>query len=143
MFPKIEELLKQTVKNVINPFFGIQINESEVPQLLSYGVGGHYQPHIDAESVWKTPDGEKIEGDGTNMTISANKILINSAETSGSSTSTGSFAHGHFASKVGINEVAPAEALEVVGNVSGSGGYNRSEERRVGKECRSRWSPYH
>ena len=25
--------------------------------------------------------------------------------------------------------------------VHGSGG--RSEERRVGKECRSRWSPYH
>src|SRR5258708_10364911 len=24
-----------------------------------------------------------------------------------------------------------------------SGGRNRSEERRVGKECRSRWSPYH
>ena len=23
------------------------------------------------------------------------------------------------------------------------GGANRSEERRVGKECRSRWSPYH
>jgi len=23
------------------------------------------------------------------------------------------------------------------------GTYNRSEERRVGKECRSRWSPYH
>ena len=23
------------------------------------------------------------------------------------------------------------------------GGHNRSEERRVGKECRSRWSPYH
>src|SRR5258706_10054157 len=22
-------------------------------------------------------------------------------------------------------------------------GYQRSEERRVGKECRSRWSPYH
>ena len=22
-------------------------------------------------------------------------------------------------------------------------GYYRSEERRVGKECRSRWSPYH
>ena len=28
---------------------------------------------------------------------------------------------------------------------NGSGGFNlyRSEERRVGKECRSRWSPYH
>ena len=23
------------------------------------------------------------------------------------------------------------------------GGVTRSEERRVGKECRSRWSPYH
>ena len=23
------------------------------------------------------------------------------------------------------------------------GGKDRSEERRVGKECRSRWSPYH
>ena len=22
-------------------------------------------------------------------------------------------------------------------------GFGRSEERRVGKECRSRWSPYH
>src|SRR2546429_4950194 len=25
----------------------------------------------------------------------------------------------------------------------GRGGGDRSEERRVGKECRSRWSPYH
>src|SRR3712207_7426965 len=25
----------------------------------------------------------------------------------------------------------------------GTGGSMRSEERRVGKECRSRWSPYH
>ena len=24
-----------------------------------------------------------------------------------------------------------------------AGGVTRSEERRVGKECRSRWSPYH
>ena len=27
--------------------------------------------------------------------------------------------------------------------VGGSGFFLRSEERRVGKECRSRWSPYH
>ena len=25
----------------------------------------------------------------------------------------------------------------------GGGAKDRSEERRVGKECRSRWSPYH
>src|ERR1051325_12148695 len=28
-------------------------------------------------------------------------------------------------------------------NGNGNGITNRSEERRVGKECRSRWSPYH
>src|SRR2546430_3582459 len=28
-------------------------------------------------------------------------------------------------------------------NRSFDGGKTRSEERRVGKECRSRWSPYH
>ena len=26
---------------------------------------------------------------------------------------------------------------------TGHEGHDRSEERRVGKECRSRWSPYH
>ena len=31
-----------------------------------------------------------------------------------------------------------ATNLKVVGRAG-----NRSEERRVGKECRSRWSPYH
>ena len=29
------------------------------------------------------------------------------------------------------------------GKVLAAGWYSRSEERRVGKECRSRWSPYH
>ena len=32
-------------------------------------------------------------------------------------------------------------AIGTVWNAEGSKG--RSEERRVGKECRSRWSPYH
>ena len=31
-----------------------------------------------------------------------------------------------------------------IDNISGNVGFtSRSEERRVGKECRSRWSPYH
>ena len=34
------------------------------------------------------------------------------------------------------------EMIGIEGN-SGSKGKGRSEERRVGKECRSRWSPYH
>ena len=47
-------------------------------------------------------------------------------------------------------EVAEREFVSIIGK-SGSGkstllhmiGGLRSEERRVGKECRSRWSPYH
>src|SRR2546429_465164 len=38
-----------------------------------------------------------------------------------------------------------AGALVTANQKSGTNGFHgvRSEERRVGKECRSRWSPYH
>ena len=36
-------------------------------------------------------------------------------------------------------DVMPTAGEEVWDDVDG----DRSEERRVGKECRSRWSPYH
>src|SRR5690554_5892670 len=41
--------------------------------------------------------------------------------------------------------VAVAEHLVPVGDPADGAGHreDRSEERRVGKECRSRWSPYH
>ena len=47
--------------------------------------------------------------------------------------------------------VMAAEDLEITGGVDlgepreriGDAVAERSEERRVGKECRSRWSPYH
>ena len=38
---------------------------------------------------------------------------------------------------VGINGTGKSTLLRMVA------GEERSEERRVGKECRSRWSPYH
>ena len=39
----------------------------------------------------------------------------------------------------------PEEAPKAVENFKtlAKDGYYKSEERRVGKECRSRWSPYH
>ena len=40
LFPKIVDLFKDTVREIINPFYGVQISESEVPQILSYTVGG-------------------------------------------------------------------------------------------------------
>ena len=37
-----------------------------------------------------------------------------------------------------------AEGISILAvNVGGNRSEERSEERRVGKECRSRWSPYH
>ena len=36
---------------------------------------------------------------------------------------------------------AESRGIQVI--IAGAGGAARSEERRVGKECRSRWSPYH
>jgi len=70
LLPKIIDLLKNTVKEVINPFYGIEIVESEIPQILSYGIGGHYSPHIDGESLWQTPDGELIWKKSTDRDIS-------------------------------------------------------------------------
>ena len=35
------------------------------------------------------------------------------------------------------------KTVEMPDNAATRGMIQRSEERRVGKECRSRWSPYH
>src|SRR5256885_17240988 len=51
--------------------------------------------------------------------------------------------------KVGILPTGPLDAITDVAGVEVGqatiirGDNIRSEERRVGKECRSRWSPYH
>src|SRR5256885_7524386 len=41
---------------------------------------------------------------------------------------------------LGSDEAYGQRAKALVGR---AGDHDRSEERRVGKECRSRWSPYH
>ena len=48
------------------------------------------------------------------------------------------------AKKMGMKEEALID-IAIIAGVSGFLGAKllRSEERRVGKECRSRWSPYH
>ena len=43
---------------------------------------------------------------------------------------------GTLADRVGKKNVVPQSAKDAIKKL-------RSEERRVGKECRSRWSPYH
>ena len=52
--------------------------------------------------------------------------------------------HGSQASNVACNECDLLIAVgHPVGEPAAHGDEQRSEERRVGKECRSRWSPYH
>lgn len=57
---EVEDLMRNIVKNIINPFYDFEIRDSEVPQLLHYGVGGHYLPHIDGYAEWLNPDGSKV-----------------------------------------------------------------------------------
>ena len=33
--PQIEQLMRDTVRDIINPFFGIQMRDSEIPKILS------------------------------------------------------------------------------------------------------------
>ena len=42
-----------------------------------------------------------------------------------------------------VDELASGLEAVAPGSRSGMELWERSEERRVGKECRSRWSPYH
>ena len=58
-------------------------------------------------------------------------------------------------SNLGNRKRMMREAIDMIGVLAGRvdrvssqyetepWGFSRSEERRVGKECRSRWSPYH
>ena len=57
---EIIDLFRNVVTNVINPFYEFEVNDSELPQLLHYGVDGHYMPHCDGESLWEPPGNEPL-----------------------------------------------------------------------------------
>lgn len=59
VLPPVQDLMKNIVHNIINPFYEFEIRDSEVPQLLHYGVGGHYLPHVDGYAEWTNPDGTR------------------------------------------------------------------------------------
>ena len=54
------------------------------------------------------------------------------------------FAQGGYEVKgVVVDAIDPIIGATVIEQGTTNGASTRSEERRVGKECRSRWSPYH
>ena len=53
------------------------------------------------------------------------------------------FAENSFRSYAPIKEAKPIATSYIDLDIVNQSLRGRSEERRVGKECRSRWSPYH
>jgi len=41
----------------INPYYNVAVRDREPLQVLHYGVGGHYIPHVDAETLYKDDSG--------------------------------------------------------------------------------------
>src|SRR2546429_2186214 len=64
-------------------------------------------------------------------------VVLANGEAGAPSIKAGTSSHRAFTSA--LEEVCHSLALQIVADGEGA----RSEERRVGKECRSRWSPYH
>jgi predicted 2-oxoglutarate/Fe(II)-dependent dioxygenase YbiX len=42
-----------SIESFINPFYRIEVRDREPTQILHYGLGGHYIPHVDAETLYK------------------------------------------------------------------------------------------
>lgn len=82
ILPQIVELYKKIVFHIINPFYNIEIFDSEVPQLLSYSKDGFYSTHCDSESLWKDGDGKVVWKKSSNRDISS-IIFLNDNFTGG------------------------------------------------------------
>lgn len=54
---QLERLLDAGVERFINPFYRVRVRDREPPQVLHYGAGGHYIPHVDAETLFKDDAG--------------------------------------------------------------------------------------
>jgi predicted 2-oxoglutarate/Fe(II)-dependent dioxygenase YbiX len=54
---KLRSIDDANVLRFINPFYKIEVRDTEPCQILHYGVGGHYIPHVDAETLYKDDAG--------------------------------------------------------------------------------------
>src|SRR3712207_863469 len=99
-------------------FFGYPITpQNELPEYMSKELPKNEGVFVQAESE-----------------VSAINMVYGAAG-AGARVMTSSSSPGIALKQEGITYIAGAELPCVI--------VNRSEERRVGKECRSRWSPYH
>lgn len=57
---KLRSVLKAGISAFIEPFYNVKIRDWEPLQLLHYGAGGHYIPHVDAETLYTDEDGLEL-----------------------------------------------------------------------------------
>lgn len=57
---QFNQVIGKAVKEIINPYYGIEIQSAEAVQFLKYGIGGKYDVHIDAESLWHVKSENKL-----------------------------------------------------------------------------------
>jgi predicted 2-oxoglutarate/Fe(II)-dependent dioxygenase YbiX len=50
---KLSDIDDASIAAFINPFYGIKVRDTEPAHILHYGPGGHYIPHVDAETLYK------------------------------------------------------------------------------------------
>src|SRR5690606_2568312 len=53
----LDTLMKTLLARHVEPFYAEQVHGWETPQILHYGVGGHYIAHVDAETLYKDEAG--------------------------------------------------------------------------------------
>lgn len=48
-----DRVLASSIATYINNFYGAEVRDWERVQVLHYGIGGHYIPHVDADTLYK------------------------------------------------------------------------------------------
>src|SRR5216684_2880437 len=111
------------------------LSASKLPDLLLFapqrrqdGAQGELPTHI------RTPDGEEMPVFGEDLAAEVGRRY-------GAPVQMMQLKHGMFDEAV-ISVIASDTVREIARLAGQSPDVRRSEERRVGKECRSRWSPY-
>lgn len=49
---RLNAVMEASARNLIDPFFRLEVLDWEPVQVLHYGIGGHYIPHVDAETLY-------------------------------------------------------------------------------------------
>jgi predicted 2-oxoglutarate/Fe(II)-dependent dioxygenase YbiX len=54
---KLSDIHLINIDAFIDPFYAVEVRDCEPLQILHYGIGGHYIPHVDAETLYRDDTG--------------------------------------------------------------------------------------